>query len=148
MNEGPNSPEPEVIYPAEEPYFAFSATLRIHGEIGDLEEISRTLGVAPTHTHRGGELALPKRSATWKDDAWHFRAPLDESRPLEEHITALWSQLRPHMAYLKSLKNRLKVDVFCGYRSNSPTAGFQVGHECLGLFMELGVPFGVSVILA
>ena len=32
---------------ADEPYFAFSATLRIHGEALDLSEITRSMGLAP-----------------------------------------------------------------------------------------------------
>jgi len=47
-----------------------------------------------------------------------------------------------------ALKRRFKVDVFCGYRSNCDTAGFQVSHNCLELFTALEVPFGVSVIIA
>ena len=74
-------------------------------------------------------------------------APVEEESPLEEHILALWEAVRPHIDYLKSLKRTLNVDVFCGYRSNSQTAGFQVGHECLELFTRLEVPFGVSVIV-
>ena len=63
-------------------------------------------------------------------------------------IMALWDRLRPHMTYLKALKAKHKVDIFCGYRSNSGMAGFEVSHRCLGLFIELEVPFGVSVIIA
>ncbi len=132
----------------EEPYFKFSATLRIFGDIGDLDEISRTLGLQPKHTHRKGELKSPRRPDVWKEDAWLYEPPAEENRPLEEHIMALWDQLRPHMTFLKSLKAGHKVDIFCGYRSNSATAGFEVSHECLGLFIELGIPFGVSVIIA
>jgi hypothetical protein len=39
-----------------------------------------------------------------------------------------------------------KVDVFCGYRSNSQIAGFAVEHHALKLFLALEVPFGVSII--
>ena len=70
----------------------------------------------------------------------------NETRPLEEHIMALWKAIRRHMPYLRILKRQHKVDVFCGYRSNSHTAGFEVDHRCLGLFTALRVPFGVSVI--
>jgi hypothetical protein len=37
----------EVIYPLEEPWFAFSATLRVHGVSLDFDEIGSTLGVLP-----------------------------------------------------------------------------------------------------
>ena len=55
--------------------------------------------------------------------------------------------VRPHVAYLKQLKERLTVDVFCGYRSNCGTAGFEVDYQSLVLFTELEIPFGVSVII-
>jgi len=61
---------------------------------------------------------------------------------------ALWDTVRPHIPYLRDLKQKFQVDVFCGYRSNSDTAGFEVDHHCLGLFAELEVPFGVPVIVA
>lgn len=55
--------------------------------------------------------------------------------------------VRPHVTFLKDLKRRYHVDVFCGYRSNSGTAGFEVDHICLDLFVQLEIPFGVSVII-
>jgi hypothetical protein len=128
-------------------YFCFSATLRIHGEDLPFEEISQRLGVQPTHSHRKGEQRGP-RSPAYRDDAWHFQPSLAETEPLERHIEALWQVVRPAVDYLKALKQRYKVDVFCGYRSNCDHAGFEVSHKCLELFVALEVPFGVSVIVA
>ena len=136
---------PEIIYPLEESWFAFSATLRIHGESLDFEDIGRTLGVPPTHLHRKGE-QRGARSLVWKEDAWHYRPSVEESRPLAEHLSSLWTVVKPHVSYLRSLKRRCKVDVFCGYRSNNQAAGFEVDHNCLELFTALEVPFGVSII--
>jgi hypothetical protein len=133
--------------PDEVNYFSFRATLRIHGDDVPFEEISRRLGVQPTHSHRKGERRGPK-SPGYRDDAWHFEPPLPETESLERHIEALWKVLRPEVEYLKTLKQRCKVDVLCGYRSNCDTAGFEVSHECLELFTALEVPFGVSVIIA
>jgi Domain of unknown function (DUF4279) len=133
--------------PYEANYFHFSATLRIHGEEVPFEEISRRLGVQPTNLHRKGERRRPT-SPVYRDDAWQFQSSLPETEPLERHIEALWEMVRPHVEYLKGLKQRFKVDVFCGYRSNCDTAGFEVSHRCLELFTALEVPFGVSVIVA
>jgi len=133
--------------PEEANYFRFSATLRIHGDGVPIEEISERLGVEPTHLHRKGE-RFGLSSPAWKDDAWHFEPALPSTESLERHIEALWQVVRPQIGYLKSLKRRFKVDVFCGYRSNCDTAGFEVSHECLELFTSLEVPFGVSVIIA
>ncbi len=60
---------------------------------------------------------------------------------------ALWQAIRPHVQYLRGLKRRFHMDVFCGCRSNSGATGFEVDHRCLGLFTELEVPFGVSAIV-
>ena len=133
--------------PDEATYFCFSATLRIHGDNIPFEEISQRLGVQPTRVHRKGEHPGP-RSPAYPDDAWHFQPSLSETEPLERHIEALWQVVRPQVDYLKSLKQRFKVDVFCGYRSNCDYAGFAVSHKCLELFTTLEVPFGVSVIVA
>ena len=133
--------------PDEANYFCFSATLRIHGDGVPFGEISRRLGVRPTSLHRKGEQRGP-RSPAYRDDAWHYQPPLPEAEPLERHIEALWQVVRPAVDYLKGLKRRFKVDVFCGYRSNCDTAGFEVSHKCLELFTALEVPFGVSVIIA
>ena len=127
-------------------YFKFSATLRVHGDEVPFEQISQTLGVAPTSSHRKGERRGPL-SPAYRDDAWHYQPPVPESEPLARHIEALWAVVRPSVGYLKGLKLRYKVDVFCGYRSNCDTAGFEVPHTCLELFTALEVPFGVSVVI-
>jgi hypothetical protein len=133
--------------PEEENYFCYCATLRIHGDGVPFEEISQRLGVQPTHLHRKGERRGPK-SPPYRDEAWQFEPSLPETEPLERHIEALWEVVEPAVDYLKALKQRFKVDVFCGYRSNCNHAGFEVSHECLELFTALEVPFGVSVIIA
>ena len=132
----------------EEPVFRrFRASLRISGDGLDFDEISSVLGLTPTHTHRKGEQRTP-HSKTWPNDAWHYQAQIDCERPLDEHIMDIWNAVRSQIPYLRNLKQNFEVDIFCGYRSNSSTAGFKVDHRCLGLFSELGIPFGVSVIIS
>jgi hypothetical protein len=133
--------------PDEANYFCLSATLRIHGDNVPFTEISERLGVEPTHLHRKGDRRGPA-SPAWGDDAWHIRPALPESEVLERHIDVLWAVVRPHVDYFKALKQRFKVDVFCGYCSNCDTAGFEVSHRCLEIFTALEIPFGVSVIIA
>jgi len=113
---------------ADEPvyFFRFSATLRIFGDGLDFEEISRTLGLTPTKAYQNG--------ARSKHDMWCDTAPIAREQPLKKHIASLWDAVRPHIPYLRELKKNFKVDVFCGCRSNSSTAGFQVDHRFLGLF--------------
>jgi hypothetical protein len=127
--------------------FAYCASLRIFGQDLPFEEISSRLGVEPTHRRRKGE-RRGHRSPEYREDACRFDSGLPETEPLERHIESLWQIVKPQVDYLKSLKTRYTVDVFCGYRSNCDHAGIEVPHTCLQLFTALEIPFGVSIIIA
>jgi Domain of unknown function (DUF4279) len=73
---------------------------------------------------------------------------LDESEPLEKHIDTLWALIKPHKHYLLELKKLVTVDVFLGYRSDCETAGFELPHTSLEMFLELEIPFGISIVIA
>lgn len=133
--------------PDERIYFAYSATLRIFGEIPDLHEFSQRLGIAPTSSHRRGEKKGPN-SPPYTHDIWSYTSPVKESEPLHVHIDSLWNTFREHKEYLLELKKGLTVDVFLGYRSNCDHAGVEVPHESLEMFKELQIPFGLSIIVA
>lgn len=130
----------------EEIYFAYSATLRIFGEISDINAISTKLGILPTHIHRQGDKAGPN-SPGYPHDMWTYKAPIDESDPVEEHIDFLWAKIKPCKNYLIDLKQYLKVDVFLGYRSNCDCAGIEISHKSLEIFTELNIPFSMSIII-
>jgi hypothetical protein len=136
----------EAIYEEEDPYFHFNATLRIFGEDLDLDAITERIRVQPSHVHRKGERRGP-RSPAYKHDMWSLEAPLPQETALEEHIYWLYRTFEPQFAYLKELKQSAQVDIFCGYRSNSATSGFEVDYRALQLFLDLEVPFSVSVII-
>ena len=140
----------EVDEVLEEPeyFFRFSATLRIFGDIGDLEAITAELGIAPTHVHWRGEKALPTFLRGYEHDMWSYSAPVPRDRPLHVHLEALWRHVQPHVTYLKGLKERLSVDVYCSYQTNCSTGGFEIDHRDLTIFTELEVPFGVSIGIA
>ena len=130
----------------EELYFNYSATLRIFSESGvDFEEIENELGIHPSRKHRKGDRRGPK-SLPYKHDMWSLESGLDEEEKLEEHLFALWEILKPHKTYLLRLKEIASVDVFCGYRSSSHTAGVDVSYRALELFRELEIDFSLSII--
>jgi hypothetical protein len=78
---------------------------------------------------------------------WSYISPVPEDRPLDVHIQTLWAHVKPHRDFLMKLKERLTVDVFCGYRTNCGTAGFEVSHRSLEMFMQFEIPFGVSIVI-
>ena len=131
----------------EQHFFAYSATLRVFGDIPNLNDISVALGLRPTHTHKKGDVS-PGGASPYRHDMWSYDAPVDKSEPLHKHIDELWTKLKPHKDYLLGLKKSVTVDVFLGYRSDCDTAGVEVPHTSLEMFTQLQVPFGLSVIIS
>ena len=127
--------------------FAYSATLRIFGDIADLDVISRRLDLTPTLSYRRGERKGP-RSPAYKREMRAYRPAMPESEELHVHIDELWRAIKPHKDYLPELKKTLTVDVFLGYRSNCDHAGVEVPASSLEIFVELQIPFGLSIIVA
>ncbi len=86
-------------------YYCFSATLRIFGDEVPFEEISKTIGLIPTYTHRKGvPMHVNRPNRLWEHDMWSYEAPIQEEEPLDVHIEALWNKLKPHRDYLLKLK--------------------------------------------
>jgi hypothetical protein len=126
--------------------FAYSASIRIFGHNADLDDITKHLGVVPTHSHRQGERRGPN-SSTYEHDMWSYTIPLEETEPLHAHLDALWNTFKEHKQYLLQLKRDLTVDVFLAYTSNCDHAGVEVPYQSLEIFKELQVPFGLSIIV-
>jgi hypothetical protein len=137
----------EGAEPDEPKYFAYSATLRIFADELDFDGIVRTLGIEATSSHRKGDCRGP-RSPSYKHDMWMLSPDLPEDSSLAEHIDALWTSIRDHADYLRELKSVATVDVFLGYRSNVDTAGVEVPHTCLQMFIQLEIPLSLSIIVA
>jgi len=131
----------------EEIYFAYSATLRVFGNISDLDEITRRLGIAPSDTHRKGDRGWGPNLAPYKHDMWSYNAPVKKTEPLHVHIDTLWNTFRDRKEYILHLKQDLTVDVFLGYQSNCDHAGVEVPYQSLEMFRELQIPFGLSIIV-
>lgn len=133
--------------PEEETYFAYSATLRIFGDIPDHSKITNEMGLIPTRVQKKSE-RRGERSPPNKFDCWAYSPALSEAEPLENHINALWNAIKPKRNFLLELKRSLTVDVFLGYRSNCDHAGIEIPHTCLEMFVELQIPFGISIVVA
>ena len=58
-------------------YFAYSATLRIFGNIDNLIDITNSLGFEPTSSHKKGE-KRGANSSPYKHDMWSYEVQIDE----------------------------------------------------------------------
>lgn len=132
--------------PDEAPYFAYSATLRVFGDQLDLDAITQHLGLMPTNAHCKGEQRSP-RAVAYQHDLWAYQPPVAEDQPLAVHIDTLWTHIKHATTYLRTLKQIATVDVFLGYRTNIDHAGIEVPATSLTMFMELEIPFRISIIV-
>ncbi len=132
--------------PETEIYFNYSATLRILGDIEDLEQIGATLGVKSTVSHRKGE-RRGLNSAHYQQDMWSYESGLDENEPLHKHLEALWRVFKPRKQELLELKKRSDIDVFCGYRSNCDHCGVDLSPKSLEIFVQLQIPYRLSMLV-
>ena len=108
-----------------------------------MEEISTTLGLQPSHTHRAGDLG--KFGAHFPDDMWALDSSLGREADMETHLEWLVNQLKPHVEYLKALKDEYKIDIFCAYTSIGD-GGLSLPPATLSVICELGVNLEISII--
>lgn len=135
----------EDVSEEEEVYFCYSASLRIFSsDKMDIDAITNYLGLTPTYSHIKGE---PCYKGVFENSMWLFEMDLPEKTHLDFHIQTLWSTLKPLKEKILKLKENFNVDIFCGYRSNSDTAGIVVAPSSFDIFTELDVSFQLSIII-
>lgn len=111
-------------------------------------EIEEVTGLKPSHVHIRSESVNKRSKHRWKNNIWLLSSPLEATVELSEHLNWLWQQTQPHKVYFRSLiKSGVKVDIFCGYRSNCDHSGFGVNPSTIEIAKELDVRLEFSVII-
>jgi hypothetical protein len=98
------------------------AALRVFTMESDVEFISSYIGVSPTERHIKGEPISARNpgAGVLKESSWIYKSPLNDSRPLSEHIDAVLKVLESPNARLRSLRSKVRaVDLFCMFSSGS-----------------------------
>lgn len=120
------------------------AGLRIMGKGLEHEKISKKLGLVPTHTHQAGE--IDKFGTPYPQDMWLLDSPLGKRKHLDTHLKWLVKQVEPSFGYLKTLKRKYKIDVFCAYTGNGD-GGLSLSPTALSIFTELEIKLELSIII-
>src|SRR5260370_13809189 len=79
--------------PAEENSRWSAASFRICGEMLDLEEIEKTLGIKPTASHLKGQRS--RSNVVYRESLWSLKSPLKRSESLDKHLSWLLHTLDP-----------------------------------------------------
>lgn len=120
------------------------ACLRIMGKGLDLNEITRHLGIEPTYSHKEFDLGRFRRPYT--QDMWSLDSPLENHRELNSHLRWLAKILKPHHAYLRSLRKTAKMDIFCSYTQIGQDGGLSIAPKSLSIITELNIRLEISII--
>jgi len=124
--------------------FHAGASFRVHGAGLDLDRIMRTVGLAPTHTHKLGELSPQGRP--YPSDMWFLDSPLGGTQPLEAHLNWLAERLLPRREQILHLKEEVKVDLYCWKTCYTEQSNLTLSSRALAIFRELDIPLDVSLI--
>jgi len=120
------------------------ASFRVQGKALDLEAITRTLGISPSHSHKMGDPGPLSRP--YALDMWMLSAPLDKALPLEAHLIWLSDVLAPHHQFLNSIREVSEIDIYCHYAFYSDQNGFTLSPQALKVFMDLGLPLDIGLL--
>jgi hypothetical protein len=113
-------------------------TLAIYGEALDPEEITRTLGVAPTSAHRRGERRRP-RSRPASSGAWLLQErSRREAEPAEVVIDRVLRQLPKDPAVWCELRSKYDIQLRFGIHMTGWNKGLGFSYEQVMRIAQLG----------
>jgi hypothetical protein len=124
------------------------ATLRISGDDLDPEEITKTLGCAPTAGQRKGDVLIGGETGiarTAKFGMWRLEASDREPEDLDGQVAELLSCLTQSMDAWRSIAARYRMDLFCGFFMRETNEGLTVSPEALAALGERGIELGLDI---
>ena len=122
------------------------AALRLFGDDLQPEEITSLLGAPPTSSHRRGEQDARRRNARlWTTGGWVLEA--DDSAPADpdRQIAQILDQLPADPAVWRSLAERFRIDMFCGWFMDEVNEGVSLSVATLRLLGERGILLDMDI---
>lgn len=114
-------------------YFRYSVSLRISGNELESDEISTKLNLI--------------NSSNRRNDVWIYKIQNGEDKHINQQLLELWDLLGEQKSYLIELKERYELDVICSYTTDCDHAGVEISSEALEILSQLGIPFGLSIVV-
>jgi hypothetical protein len=125
-----------------------AVTLRIIGDDLVPEEITKLLGIAPTHARKKGEKwAGPKtgRVIIAKFGTWQLRAADHEPENVDAQIQEILSQTTGDLAVWRSITEKQRVDLFCSLFMAETNEGLAISPRSLTALTERGIELSLDI---
>jgi hypothetical protein len=123
----------------------FRASLGIWGEELRPDEITSRLDLKPTRIHIRGERKSSRVPLLWKESYWSLDCPINGESDPSDHLRWLLDVLEPKSAMLKEISARFRVEIWCGFSSESGQGGFKLDANTLQRIANLDVPMTVDL---
>ncbi|HKO19570.1 MAG TPA: uroporphyrinogen-III C-methyltransferase [Acidobacteriaceae bacterium] len=121
------------------------AALVVSSDVLTPEEIGTHLGLAPSRTHRKGEVRSQRVPIPWKDHFWSLQSPLSENADMAEHVQWLLNVLDQKLDVLRELSRNCKTALSLGFSSTHGQGGFTLDPQTLVQLARLDVPFSLDL---
>jgi hypothetical protein len=125
-----------------------TATLRIFGDDLIPEEITKALGVRPTHATLKGEKRVVKSSGREhiaKTGMWRLEAADRAPANLDERISEILSKIRCDTSVWRRISKRFRVNMFCGLFMNESNDGLEVSPATMAALGRLRIPLWFDI---
>jgi hypothetical protein len=123
-----------------------AAALRVIGAELRQKDIELALDRGATHFHSSQLWLVPGGEPYW-GTLWSLYSSLGDERGVTEHLRSLLDLLGPKLDVVRTLSEKYRVDLFCGFSSLSGQGGFTLDGAFLQRIAGLGVPLGVELYL-
>jgi hypothetical protein len=125
-----------------------TVTLRISGDELVPDEITRLLGVSPTHGEtKGQEIVGPKtgRVRIAKRGMWRLCASDREPENMDGQIHEILSRMTDDLVVWRSITARYDVDLFCGLFMRVGNEGLTISAASLAALGARGIEMGLDI---
>lgn len=102
------------------------ASLRVHGDALEPDEVSALLGHEPTRCHRKGDKCGSRRGSIESTGAWILDSRMPERAEVEDHIESILALLTADADEWASLTDRFSASVLCGLFLDQLNEGFEL----------------------
>ena len=120
-----------------------AASFRICGEMLNLEEIEKTLGVKASRSHLAGQRSRSK--VVYRESLWSLKSPLNKVDSLDKHLGWLLDRLEPKVEEVRALSRLHRLDFFCGFGSVNGQGGFVLDGATLARIAKFGISLGIDL---
>jgi hypothetical protein len=117
-------------------------TLRIYGDDLIPQEITKMLGIPPTHSVIKGQETVGRKTGkvrAAKSGMWRLCASDREPEDIDGQIREIFSKIPADAAVWQSITKKYRVNLFCGVFMSETNDGLSISPQSMAFLAERGI---------